>query len=195
MALKRQYSKEKNWHKEYSAIFYYLIYLIAIYIGVKNNKKFIILVCPHCGIPVISKCCNRGRLDVACTFGCRQGQKKSKANKRAKKYYRGKRGQLKKYYLNRARYDNTIPSSSSSSSSISSPISSPSPSLSLSLSLSPSPSPSPQSTSKRKPATNPWHLYIQFFLLAIFGEKISIQEIVEILKLERNSRSHGLDSS
>ncbi len=45
---------------------------------------------------------------------------------------------------------------------------------------------------KRTPIIDPWHSYIQLFLLAILEEKVSIQEI---LTWELNSRSVGLDSS
>lgn len=81
----------------------YVVYLAYLKLADKIDHTFLILRCPQCGIPFLTKTCNRGRTDILCTFGCKQNHQKAQARKRSKKYAQKKMAKAKKKKANQQR--------------------------------------------------------------------------------------------
>jgi hypothetical protein len=107
LKLYQNYCPELNWYRK-SQIF---DITCQYYYEIKNVKKHFLkkncclIKCADCGILFFTSNSNKKR-KIRCPFGCRQAQIKYCNNIRAKRNYRGKKGNAKKKELNKQRYIN-----------------------------------------------------------------------------------------
>jgi hypothetical protein len=105
--LSKGFSTSLDWYREESQLRLYCIYLLLVSLVISQNKNYVVMKCPRCGIYFITPNCNNGREDIHCPFGCREMKRRQKSTQRSKAYYKSQEGKKKKAAINQNRKNPT----------------------------------------------------------------------------------------
>lgn len=101
--MKASYRGEREWFNNNSLGPLYGKYLSLVGQISAAFPRLILTACPQCLVTFLTCSSNRGRGDIRCPFGCRDGHKKAASHSRVKAYYSAPEGKSKKQIQNEKR--------------------------------------------------------------------------------------------